>query len=82
MITIFNNSFINLSRSFDCLLPFSVPAIDVSIVEKVLQSRKNGEEVNSEDFEKFKSVINSLHQQADEFGKQIETLLPEDKRRE
>ncbi|HPT08542.1 MAG TPA: hypothetical protein PLE28_02510 [bacterium] len=62
--------------------PFSVPAIDVSIVEKVLQSRKNGEEVNSEDFEKFKSVINSLHQQADEFGKQIETLLPEDKRRE
>jgi hypothetical protein len=61
--------------------PFSVPSTDVSIIEKVLQNRKKGEEVNSEDFKKFKSVVDFLRKQSDEFGKQIAMLLPEDKRR-
>lgn len=60
--------------------PFSVPKIDVSIIEKVLTNRKNGEEISLEDKENFRSVHEVLREQADEFGKQVALLLPEDKR--
>lgn len=61
--------------------PFKLPEIDVSIIENVLEKRKNGQEISRDDLEKFSFVHKQLREQADLFEGRLAELLPEEKRR-
>lgn len=62
--------------------PFQVADIDVSIIDRVLAKRKNGEQIEREELVEFNLIHKQLREQADLLGKQLELLLPSEKRKE
>lgn len=57
-----------------------VPDIDISIIEKVLNKRKNREPISREEMEEFSLVHKELNEQAEILSDKIASLLPEEKR--
>jgi hypothetical protein len=57
------------------------PELDVSIIETVLNKRKNNEEVSEAELAEFKNVHQQLKERADLLSEHIAKLLPEEKRR-
>ncbi|MDB4992205.1 MAG: hypothetical protein JWL75_450 [Parcubacteria group bacterium] len=61
-------------------VPYKPEPIDVSIIDKVMRAREQGESVSSEDRKLFSEVLGALRSQAEELGTTIAQLLPEDMR--
>ncbi|MAF13421.1 MAG: hypothetical protein CMI53_00810 [Parcubacteria group bacterium] len=57
-----------------------LPETDVSIIEEVLEKRKNREKISPEEREQFSQVHQELKKQADQVAKVIAEMLPEDQR--
>lgn len=57
-----------------------VPDIDISIIEKVINKRKNHEQISHEEMEEFSAVHQELNEQAEILSDKIASLLPQEKR--
>ena len=60
--------------------PFKPEPIDVSIIENVIEKRKQGVKPTPEEREQFSTAVALLRQQAEKLGEIIASLLPEEMR--
>jgi hypothetical protein len=60
--------------------PIKFPPLDISIIEKITEKRKNGNEVSKEELLEFSDVHNALKKRAEELALTISEMLPEEKR--
>lgn len=61
-------------------LPIKMPALDISIIDQVLEKRKKGVEISQEELLKFSNIHNKLKEQAEILGQTISLMMPEENR--
>lgn len=60
--------------------PIKFPQVDVGIIEKVMSKRNSNLNITEEEKQQFKEVTKILKEQAEELGKIIANMLPENQR--
>lgn len=74
------NFFHRSSAIYHVGTPFKIPAIDVSIIDRVLDKKARGEAITREELAMFTETHRQLKEQANLLAQTISAMLPEEKR--